>query len=160
MQQDRRGKKTANCATSLRKQTTFCDATNDFPAKWRLRNDRRNSILMMRHYPHLGSASDWSCHQHGTFLHSFLKRHFVGKSVMASGNVVCFHRLRVTSVPIILLNILPQPELPLNMSFCKRPTNFDIYIVKITTEHASNIQFNYSILLFTRYKIFTLYIVR
>ena len=30
-------------------------------AKWRLRNERRNSILMTRHYPDLGSASDWSC---------------------------------------------------------------------------------------------------
>ena len=27
----------------------------------RLRNERRNSILMTRHYPDLGSASDWSC---------------------------------------------------------------------------------------------------
>ena len=26
-----------------------------------LRNERRNSILMTRHYPGLGSASDWSC---------------------------------------------------------------------------------------------------
>ena len=42
-----------------RKQTTFCDATNGFPANWRLRNKRRNSILMTRHYPDLGSASDW-----------------------------------------------------------------------------------------------------
>ena len=31
------------------------------PAKWRLRNERRNSILMKRHHPDLGSASDWSC---------------------------------------------------------------------------------------------------
>ena len=41
---------------SLRKQTTFRDATNSFPANWRLRNKRRNSILMMRHCPDLGSA--------------------------------------------------------------------------------------------------------
>ena len=47
---------------SLRKQPTFCAATTGFPAKWRLRNERRNSILMTRHYPDLGSASDWSCH--------------------------------------------------------------------------------------------------
>ena len=47
--------------TSLRKQPTFGDATTGFPAKWRLRNERRNSILMTRHYPDLGSASDWSC---------------------------------------------------------------------------------------------------
>ena len=35
--------------------------TLGFPAKWRLRNERKNSILMTRHYPDLGSASDWSC---------------------------------------------------------------------------------------------------
>ena len=46
---------------SLRKQPTFGDATTGLPAKWRLRNERRNSILMTRHYPDLGSASDWSC---------------------------------------------------------------------------------------------------
>ena len=44
---------------SLRKQPTFGDATTGLPAKWRLRNERRNSILMTRHYPDLGSASDW-----------------------------------------------------------------------------------------------------
>ena len=46
---------------SLRKQPTFAGATTGFPAKWRLRNSRRNSILMTRHYPDQGSASDWSC---------------------------------------------------------------------------------------------------
>ena len=45
--------------SSLRKQPTLSDATNGFPAKRRLRNERRNSILMTRHYPDLGSASDW-----------------------------------------------------------------------------------------------------
>ena len=39
---------------SLRKQLTFGDATTGFPAKWRLRNERRNSI-----FPYLVSASDW-----------------------------------------------------------------------------------------------------
>ena len=43
----------------LRKQPTFGDATTGFPTKWRLRNERRNSILMTRHYPDLSSASDW-----------------------------------------------------------------------------------------------------
>ena len=28
-------------------------------AKWRLRNERRNSILVARHYPDLASSSDW-----------------------------------------------------------------------------------------------------
>ena len=44
---------------SLRKQPTFCDANSGFPSKWRLTNERRNSILRTRHYPDLGSASDW-----------------------------------------------------------------------------------------------------
>ena len=44
---------------SLRKQPTFGDATTGFPAKGRLRNERRNSILMTRHYSDLGSAPDW-----------------------------------------------------------------------------------------------------
>ena len=39
----------------LRKQATFRNLTTGFPAKWRLRNERRNSILMMFHYPDLGS---------------------------------------------------------------------------------------------------------
>ena len=44
---------------SLRKQPTFGDATTGFPAKWTLRNEYRNSILMTCHYPDLGSAFDW-----------------------------------------------------------------------------------------------------
>ena len=44
---------------SLRNQPTFRNATSAFPAKWRLRNECRNSILMTCHYPDLGSASDW-----------------------------------------------------------------------------------------------------
>ena len=45
----------------LRRQLpTFCDAATGLPAKWRLRNEHRNSMLMMCHYPNLGSASGWS----------------------------------------------------------------------------------------------------
>ena len=44
---------------SLRKQLTFGDTTTGFPAKWCLRNERRNSMLMMWHYLDLGSASEW-----------------------------------------------------------------------------------------------------
>ena len=44
-----------------RKQPTFRYATTGLAAKWRLRNERRNSILMTRYYPDLGSASDWFC---------------------------------------------------------------------------------------------------
>ena len=50
---------------SLRKQPSgpFGDVTTGFPAKKsRLRNERINFILMKRHYPDLGSASDWLNH--------------------------------------------------------------------------------------------------
>ena len=49
--------------TSLRKQPISRDTTTGFPAKWRLGNEHRNSILslMTCHYPDLGTASDWSC---------------------------------------------------------------------------------------------------
>ena len=45
------------------KQPTFGNANTGFPAKWHLRNERRNSILMTCHYTDLSSASDWSCHE-------------------------------------------------------------------------------------------------
>ena len=48
------------CLVCRRKPPTFRDTTTGFPAKWRLRNERRYFILMTRHYPDLGSASDWS----------------------------------------------------------------------------------------------------
>ena len=44
---------------NLRNQLPFCDATTVFPAKSLRGNDRRKSILMTCHYPHLVSASDW-----------------------------------------------------------------------------------------------------
>ena len=43
----------------LRKQPTFGNTTSGFPAKWRLRSELRNSILMTYRYPDLGSASDF-----------------------------------------------------------------------------------------------------
>ena len=44
----------------LRKQPTSRHAaTTGFTRKWSLRNERRNTILKTRHYPDLGSASDW-----------------------------------------------------------------------------------------------------
>ena len=55
--------KTQTCilisTVSLSKKAMFCDSTTVFHAKWCLRNDYRNNILMTCHYPHLGSASDW-----------------------------------------------------------------------------------------------------
>ena len=49
------------------KQPIFCNATG-FLVKWRLRNDRRNSILMTCHYLNLSSASDWSCWVRNLYL--------------------------------------------------------------------------------------------
>ena len=90
-------------SVSLRKQPTFGDATTGFLTKWRLRNERWNSILTMRHYPDLGGASDWSCRIANLFqpsrvismefLRSFLRRHLMGKPVVASPNVGSFLRL-------------------------------------------------------------------
>ena len=91
---------------SLRKQPTFRDATTGFFAKWRLRNERRNSILMTRHYPDLVNASYWlnqislatrpirsipqiwvvSRHQYEISA-LVLQRHFGEKPVVASRNV-------------------------------------------------------------------------
>ena len=82
-----------------------------FPAKWRQRNERRNSILMTRHYPDLGSASDWllicfsqsgsitlvwvvTGHQYG-FSESDVISRGNWKPVVASRNVGCFLRVVV-----------------------------------------------------------------
>ena len=55
---------------SLRKQPAFCYVTTGFHSKWRLRNNRINSVLMMFHYPDLGGTSDWSCHKGNSFFSS------------------------------------------------------------------------------------------
>ena len=44
---------------TLRNQSTFLDAITSFITKWRLRNEHKNSILMTRYYPDLGSTFDW-----------------------------------------------------------------------------------------------------
>ena len=45
----------------LRKQPTFWDTTTGchHDVKWGWRNECRNSVIMISHYPALGSASDW-----------------------------------------------------------------------------------------------------
>ena len=78
---------------SLRKQPTFRDATTGFPGKWCLRNELRNSVLMTRHYLDLFGWQFSSTNQkHYSHLRSFLRRHFVGKTVVASQNCGCFLR--------------------------------------------------------------------
>ena len=70
-----------HCSCSLSKQPTFGDATTGFPAKWRLRNKHRNSILMMQHYPDIIVISV-------EFLHSFLRYHFTGIGCVAEYRVM------------------------------------------------------------------------
>ena len=84
-------------------------ATTVFPKKWRLRNERGNSILMTCHYSALGGASDWLKYisleaqpmriatqiwlvrvMSMGFLRSFLESHFAGIPLVASQNVGCF----------------------------------------------------------------------
>jgi len=43
----------------LTKQSSFRDTTDGFLAKYLLRNERRDSIPMTRHYQDLSSATDW-----------------------------------------------------------------------------------------------------
>ena len=101
------------------KQPTCCDTTTGFSAKCRLRNERRNSILMRCHYSDQSSASDWSCregnllqpirsttqiwvvtrNQYG-ILRSFLGPHFVWKPVAALRNVGLFSQV---TLPFFLL---------------------------------------------------------
>ena len=76
--------------SSCRKQPTFRDDTSGFPAKWRLRNERRNSILMMFHYPDLGSDTSSA---RDFLLRSFLRCRYAGKPVVASQNVGSFLKL-------------------------------------------------------------------
>ena len=74
---------------SLRKQQTYRDATTGFPAKWRLRNERRNSILMTPHYPDLGRPFDWSCH-----VRNFLQP--IRSTTQIS--VVMLHQFRISAL--------------------------------------------------------------
>ena len=60
---------------SLRQQPTFGDATTSFPSKGSLRSERRNSILMTRHCPDLGSSSDWSLRK-GNLLQPINQKHY------------------------------------------------------------------------------------
>ena len=100
--------------SSLRKHPTFCDVTTGFPAKWRLRNERSNSILMTCYYSDrvdrlIGRAErDIICLNQSVslprsgyyrvismdwFLRSYLRRHLMGKPVLSLQIIGCFFRL-------------------------------------------------------------------
>ena len=48
-----------SCVTWENSRHFTTPPVSGFPTNWRLRNERRNSILMTSHYPDLDSASDW-----------------------------------------------------------------------------------------------------
>ena len=76
---------------SLRRKSAFRDVTTGFPAKWSLRNERRNSILMTSHYPDLGSASDW-------LKPVAMTRHRYGISVLVSNSKGAFHSTKISEI--------------------------------------------------------------
>ena len=93
---------------SLTKQPTFPNAIHWFPQEMTSEEREYKFLVMTRHYPELGSASDWSCpreirspshywivtrHQCGTS--TVFQTPFHGKPVVALGNVGCFLRLSV-----------------------------------------------------------------
>ena len=106
---------------TLKKLPTFCDAIISFCKKCRLRNDRRNSILMTRHDPDLGRASDWWSHVGNLlqpiitmeFLRSFLRhnrdfkiqRHDGDKKVAEKVNLHYFSLYSDYSCPLTLSNV-------------------------------------------------------
>ena len=78
------------CLSGVRKQSTFRDATTNFPSKWRLRNEGRNSMLMTYRYPDISSASDWLdiCFNQSEALFRsglWVERHQYGSNYCASG---------------------------------------------------------------------------
>ena len=99
-------------AEQLEKTAEISRRQDWFPAKWRLRNERRNSILMTRHYPDLGGVSDWlkrisraarqirsipqirvvTRHEYRIFPIVPERRHFAGKPVIASRVSAVFSR--------------------------------------------------------------------
>ena len=85
--------------TSLRTQPTFGDASTGFPAKWRLRNERRNSMLMT---PYLGSdaSSVWNfCARFSDVIWrgNQWQRHgavvYVGSSLTVHNHIFSVHKL-------------------------------------------------------------------
>lgn len=99
------------CTIKPEKTANIWDATTCISAKRGLRKECRNSILMMSHYPELGTASDWMKQislaaqliRSTTliwvvmeFLCTFTSCHFAGKAVVTLQTFSCFLRLSTT----------------------------------------------------------------
>ena len=107
-------------------------------------NERRNSILMMCHYPDLGSASDWlnqishaarpirsttqiwvvTRHQ-CEFLHSFLRRHFARKSVVAEAIL----KRTLDYFPVMLRGLRTNEKKVNENRHCRNKTNANKLII-------------------------------
>jgi len=116
---------------SLRKQPTFGDATTGFPTKWRLRNERRSSILMTRHNPDLGSAPDWlnqiSHADDQSPRSTILDRSPWDSTAILYFSVISRFPLKTVLFEIFLQFSLPQPYTKLKLeknSGYTRPTLF------------------------------------
>ena len=84
---------------SLRKQATFRDANTGFPVTWRLKNERRNFILMTCHYADLGCDT--------SSLWNFCAR---SSNVTSRGNQ-CWHR-EMSAVFHATLSYIPRKSKP------------------------------------------------
>jgi len=124
----------------MRNKPRIRDTTTDFPAKWRLRNRRRNCILMMCLYPDLGSASYWlkqnsspCTTNHSTNQIWVVTSHryrisaavsqtsFRGEPVVASRNVGCSIKLKTYAklwcISLTCLRILVVSSTPVYLSW-------------------------------------------
>ena len=84
---------------SLSKQPIFRNVTTSFPAKWRQRNERKNSMLMTNHYPEANFPRGTTNQNRSPYLGSFASSvwnfcaRFSHVILRASRNVGCFLRL-------------------------------------------------------------------
>ena len=123
---------------SLRKQPTFGGAITGLPAKWRLRNERINSILMTRHYPDLPRSGYcfWLVMPRGKF--SFGRTISIRQLPFAvfSDNLF-WHRC------ILVYNRMVLPEIP-NGHAQWEIRNFKALHHRETTENWNKIDKNYT----------------
>ena len=111
--------------SSPRKQPTFRDTTTGFPANWRLmRNERRKSILITRHYPNLGKFS--TSQKHKPDLGSDVSLTSFGGET-SSGNAKCrlfsqaINILKESKLRHYLCSFCPQKAQKLSSQLAFRP---------------------------------------
>ena len=114
---------------SLRKLADISRRYYWFSREMTSENRAKKSILMTRHYPDLGSASDWLKTFFNQsvismeFLRSLCRRHLAGKPLVASPNVGCFLRL--------LSNLSVQKKWKTNITMWKYCWKFFFWMATI-----------------------------